>query len=102
MNLQSKPESVRERLYKIVDSFLVEAKDQNGIERSLERLNKDRHLAVDQLEALIQEEVIKQSKGKFLVKALEICPKCNGEGSLPNGFFTSRICRFCEGIGKIR
>ena len=37
----------REEAYRIIDSFLVEAKNQNGKERSLERLNQDRHLAVE-------------------------------------------------------
>jgi hypothetical protein len=38
-----------EEIYKIIDSFLVEAKDQNGNERSLERLNQDRHLAAERI-----------------------------------------------------
>lgn len=36
-------------LKQIVDSFLVEAKNQDGEERSLERLNGDRHLAVNKI-----------------------------------------------------
>ena len=43
---------MKEKIYKIVDSFLTEAKDLNGNERSLERLNQDRHLAVEKLEEL--------------------------------------------------
>jgi hypothetical protein len=43
---------MKNEIYKIIDSFLVEAKDQNGNERSLERLNEDRHLAAEALEAL--------------------------------------------------
>ena len=42
-----------EEMYQIVDAFLVEAKDQNGNERSLERLNKDRHLAVESLKEVL-------------------------------------------------
>lgn len=45
---------MKEDIYRIVDSFLTEAKDQNGNERSLERLNSDRHLAVDEFGKLIQ------------------------------------------------
>lgn len=40
---------MKEEIYKIIDSFLVEAKDQYGNERSLERLNQDRHLAAEKL-----------------------------------------------------
>ena len=47
-------ETIREKLYKIVDSFLTEAKDQHGNERSLDQLNQDRHLAVDNLLELFQ------------------------------------------------
>lgn len=36
-------------VYKLMDSFLVEAKDQNGKERTLERLNFDRHLFVENM-----------------------------------------------------
>ena len=46
-------ELFREDIYKIIDSFLVEAKDQNGNERSLERLNADRHLAVEAIIAFL-------------------------------------------------
>lgn len=42
-------------IYEIIDSFLVEAKDQNGNERSLERLNQDRHLAAERLGRLCQD-----------------------------------------------
>ncbi len=49
-------------IYKIIDSFLVEAKDQDGNERSLERLNEDRHIATDKFLELIekQKEEIKE------------------------------------------
>jgi len=56
------PEELKKELYRIVDHFLVEAKNQNGEERSLERLNADRHLAVENIEALFakqQEEFVK-------------------------------------------
>jgi hypothetical protein len=55
-----KSEEIREELYRIVDAFLTEAKDQNGNERSLNRLNEDRHLAVDRLLS-----IIKEREGKF-------------------------------------
>jgi len=48
---------LKHELYKIVDSFLVEAKNQDGMDRSLERLNQDRHLAVEALEKLIAESI---------------------------------------------
>jgi len=48
-------ESEEKKIYEIVDSFLVEAKDQYGKERSLERLNTDRHLAVKNLQSHINQ-----------------------------------------------
>lgn len=42
-------DTLRDKIYQIVDSFLAEAKDQHGNDRSLERLNQDRHLAVDSI-----------------------------------------------------
>jgi len=49
-------------IYTIIDSFLIEAKDQNGNERSLETLNEDRRLAAEKFLELIekQKEEIKQ------------------------------------------
>ena len=40
---------LKQRLYELTDSFLVEAKDQNGKERSIERLNADRHIFVENI-----------------------------------------------------
>ena len=38
---------IKNEVYQIIDSFLVEAKDQNGNERSLIQLNLDRKLAAE-------------------------------------------------------
>ncbi len=46
--------NIKEEIYRIIDSFLVEAKDQKGNERSLEQLDQDRHLAAQALEELFQ------------------------------------------------
>ena len=62
-------EIMEEEIYKIIDSFLVEAKDQNGNERSLERLNQDRHLAADALDMLLQKQ--KQETLQECVEVLE-------------------------------
>lgn len=43
----------REELYRIVDGFLVESTNQKGEYRSIDRLNQDRHLAVERLEELL-------------------------------------------------
>ena len=45
----------KQEIYRIIDSFLAEAKDQNGKERSLEQLNQDRHLAAERFEDLINQ-----------------------------------------------
>ena len=50
-------------IYKIIDSFLAEARDQYGNERSLKQLNQDRHLAVENFMKLFEEyrqEVIEE------------------------------------------
>ena len=68
-------ENIKQELYKIVDHFLTEAKNQNGEERSLDRLNADRHLAVENLEALFikqQEENQKIIDGIFEIKEKEL------------------------------
>jgi hypothetical protein len=46
-----------EEIYRIIDSFLTEAQDSSGNFRSLERLNKDRHLAAEQLENLVHRKI---------------------------------------------
>lgn len=46
---------IQEIIYRIIDSFLTEAKDQNGKERSLERLNQDRHLAAESINNLVNQ-----------------------------------------------
>lgn len=50
-------ENLKKELYRIVDSFLVEAKDLKGNDRSLKRLNADRHLAVENLTKIIFQEI---------------------------------------------
>ena len=65
---------VKEKIYTIIDSFLVEAKDQNGNERSIERLNQDRHLTADALIELCRmmvEEVILKIIKKYYVEMNE-------------------------------
>lgn len=54
-NLYSEAE-VRRQLYQLMDSFLVEANDQNGNQRSLARLNQDRYLFMDQSMDLIRQQ----------------------------------------------
>jgi len=46
-------QNLKEKIYQIIDSFLAEAKDLNGNDRSLEQLNQDRHLAAEAIEQLI-------------------------------------------------
>ena len=43
-----KYEQLCEQLYKLMDSFLTEATDQHGNPRSLERLNQDRQLFMEE------------------------------------------------------
>ena len=40
---------LKQKIYEAMDSFLVEAKDQNGNDRNLYRLNRDRHLFVERM-----------------------------------------------------
>lgn len=53
---QPELEKVRGEIYHIMDSFLTESKDQNGNERSIERLNQDRHLFVENIFSLLDKE----------------------------------------------
>ena len=69
-------DKIREKLYSLMDSFLVEAKNQNGEERSLEQLNIDRHLFVDNMMELFatqKKEIIEMVK-----KVEEKEPESNG------------------------
>lgn len=44
---------MRKKIYKIVDTFLIEAQNKDGEYRTLRKLNEDRKLAVDNFEKLI-------------------------------------------------
>ncbi|MFW5962645.1 MAG: hypothetical protein ACOCQR_03415 [bacterium] len=69
--------TLENKISQIIDSFLSEAKDQYGNERTLVKLNYDRHLATEELKELFKkenkkikeeiEEEIKEDldKGKF-------------------------------------
>ncbi len=48
----------KEKIYRAMDSFLVESEDIKGnpITRSVERLNEDRHLFVNEIKKIIEEE----------------------------------------------
>lgn len=48
-----------DQLYRLTDSFLVEAKDQDGNDRTLERLNQDRHLFVENTMKLLTQAIQK-------------------------------------------
>lgn len=49
---------ISEELYRLTDSFLVESKDQHGNDRSLDRLNQDRHLFVEKLKSSLLKIVL--------------------------------------------
>ncbi len=65
---------LKQKIYRAMDSFLVEAKDKRGTERSLERLNKDRHLFVKRMEALFREE-----RKKVYQEAIKLFKKFKNE-----------------------
>ena len=64
-------EVIKQKIYEAMDSFLVEAKDQHGNERSLEQLNRDRHLFVERMEGLF----VLQKKETLKEIALELKEK---------------------------
>jgi hypothetical protein len=66
---------LKKEIYRIIDSFLVEAPDQSGNYRSLERLNQDRHLAADNLEKLFLAEL--QALKEEVVGKKKRCKKCS-------------------------
>lgn len=49
-----KESKLTKEIYRLVDSFLTESKNQDGKERSLEQLNRDRHLFVNNMEISIK------------------------------------------------
>ena len=61
---------IKNEVYQIIDSFLVEAKDQNGNERSLIQLNLDRKLAAERFIELFNQiateaiEAVRLEKGE--------------------------------------
>ena len=61
--------TLQSEIYCLMDSFLVESKDQNGNERSIERLNRDRHIFVKNMEEIIERE---RRRG--------YCEHCHSEG----------------------
>ena len=77
----SNMKNLKNELYKIVDGFLTEAKDQNGNDRSLERLNQDRHLAVKNLK-----ELITQDRKELLESVLKQLPNKQREYSFDNQY----------------
>ena len=58
-DLMKQIDESEDKIYRLMDSFLTEAKDQNGNERSLERLNTDRHLFVKNIKLHINETIVK-------------------------------------------
>lgn len=48
---------MKNELYRLTDSFLVEATNAKGEHRSLERLNADRHLFVENVMELINRQI---------------------------------------------
>jgi len=73
---------MKEEIYKIIDRFLVEAKDQNGKERSLEQLNQDRHLAAERFEELIKQsrqEIAEEIETKLIKQWKNNCSQTSEE-----------------------
>lgn len=65
--------NLKSEIYNLMDSFLVEAKDQHGNDRSIERLNSDRHLFVENLMEILKREfellaVIDKEKANNYIK----------------------------------
>lgn len=56
-------------IYRLMDSFLVESKDQNGNERSIERLNQDRHLFVKNMQSFI--DSLRKSDKEALIERID-------------------------------
>lgn len=70
----TQPTSQREEIYRLVDSFLTEAKDQNGNDRSLEQLNQDRHLFVDNMM-----ELLAQAKSEWINECKQLAAMAFGK-----------------------
>jgi hypothetical protein len=79
---------MNEEIYRLMDSFLTESTDQNGKPRSIERLNKDRHLFVENMIYYInklldenRENLVKETREYLKVylngKLMCTCEDCN-------------------------
>jgi len=91
---------LKRKIYEAMDSFLVEAKDQFGNDRNLERLNKDRHLFVKKMMDILSESnlrVAQAARKEVLEEVVERIERMkkkyppnlkeeiwSGEGGLPN------------------
>jgi hypothetical protein len=47
--------NIKNEIYRLMDNFLTESTDQEGKLRSVEQLNKDRHLFVENMEKLLKD-----------------------------------------------
>ena len=74
-------EKMRGEIYRLMDSFLTESNDQNGNPRSLDRLNQDRHLFVENMESHIKELALSMVEEDIkAVEGMDICIPCDGQG----------------------
>jgi len=95
---------LKEKIYQAMDSFLVESEDTKGkqIIRSVEQLNKDRHLFVKRMEKIIQEieqrkvEEIKKEISKFIAGDEEL--KISKEIDIGLLTITERQNQLCNNI----
>lgn len=89
---------IKEEIYRIIDAFLVEANNlETGkpVERSLHRLNEDRHLAADRLMALLAK------RDSELVEATESKRKIfTGKEEIPNSGGQSFGKKYIEGYNQ--
>lgn len=86
------PKSIAEEIYRIIDSFLVEAKDQHGNARSVERLNSDRHLAAGSILSLVNTaryEALHDAKERLLKEM----PKEEQNASVSEYYSGFNACR---------
>lgn len=98
-NFTTQLEKGREELWKAMDSFLTEAKDKNGNERSLDRLNKDRQLFMENIIPIFH-----SIHSATLDDVLEVLPKWDDMKGTPENWegFNSALTTSSERINSLR
>ena len=90
--MTTKEQLKEKEIYSIIDRFLVEAKDQYGNERTLERLNQDRHLAAAEILSLLDHTItsVLEEVERRMPEESDTAETIIGNVCFDNGFNSAR------------